>query len=172
MIICALMNVSYCSASITFRAEQCWLKASGSVLYALGLFFFFFFIVITWRSICCTLPPTKLMHSMVVASPEAAAEAGLVSGKDNILRRAKDFIYIENQYFLGSSFAWAADGITPEDINALHLIPKEFCLSRSKIEKGETFRVYVVVPMWPEGLPESGSVQDILSGRRGPLEMM
>ena len=89
------------------------------------------------------------------------------------IRRAKDFIYIENQYFLGSSFAWAADGITPEDINALHLIPKELSLEIvSKIEKWETFRVYVVVPMWPEGLPESGSVQDILSGRRGPLEMM
>ncbi|XP_013701038.2 phospholipase D alpha 1-like [Brassica napus] len=113
--------------------------------------------VITWRSICCTQPSTKLMNSPVVASPEAAAEAGLVSGKDNIL----------------SSFAWAADGITPEDIKSLHLIPKELSLKIiSKIEKGETFRVYVVVPMWPEGLPESGSVQAILSGRRGPLDMM
>ncbi|KAG2294657.1 hypothetical protein Bca52824_041326 [Brassica carinata] len=97
------------------------------------------------------------MNSPVVASPEAAAEAGLVSGKDNIL----------------SSFAWAADGITPEDIKSLHLIPKELSLKIiSKIEKGETFRVYVVVPMWPEGLPESGSVQAILSGRRGPLDMI
>ncbi|NP_001302777.1 phospholipase D alpha 1 [Brassica napus] len=118
-------------------------------------------------------------------SPEAAAEAGLVSGKDNIIdrsiqdayihaiRRAKDFIYIENQYFLGSSFAWAADGITPEDINALHLIPKELSLKIvSKIEKGEKFRVYVVVPMWPEGLPESASVQAILDWQRRTMQMM
>ncbi|KAJ0238515.1 Phospholipase D alpha 1 [Hirschfeldia incana] len=118
-------------------------------------------------------------------SPEVAAEAGLVSGKDNVIdrsiqdayihaiRRAKDFIYIENQYFLGSSFAWAADGITPEEINALHLIPKELSLKIvDKIEKGEKFRVYVVVPMWPEGIPESASVQAILDWQRRTLEMM
>ncbi|KAM7254281.1 hypothetical protein ACFE04_031963 [Oxalis oulophora] len=118
-------------------------------------------------------------------TPEDAARAGLISGKDNIIdrsiqdayinaiRRAKDFIYIENQYFLGSSFAWAADGITPEDINALHLIPKELSLKIvSKIEAGERFTVYVVVPMWPEGLPESGSVQAILDWQKRTMEMM
>ncbi|XP_009123823.1 phospholipase D alpha 2 [Brassica rapa] len=118
-------------------------------------------------------------------SPEAAAEAGLVSGKDNIIdrsiqdayihaiRRAKDFIYIENQYFLGSSFAWSADGIKPEEINALHLIPKELSLKIvSKIKAGERFKVYVVVPMWPEGIPESGSVQAILDWQRRTMEMM
>ncbi|CAN7028983.1 unnamed protein product [Brassica rapa subsp. trilocularis] len=118
-------------------------------------------------------------------SPKAAAEAGLVSGKDNIIdrsiqdayihaiRRAKDFIYIENQYFLGSSFAWSADGIKPEEINALHLIPKELSLKIvSKIKAGERFKVYVVVPMWPEGIPESGSVQAILDWQRRTMEMM
>ncbi|RID49364.1 hypothetical protein BRARA_H00167 [Brassica rapa] len=118
-------------------------------------------------------------------SPEAAAEAGLVSGKDNIIdrsiqdayihaiRRAKDFIYIENQYFLGSSFAWSADGIKPEEINALHLIPKELSLKIvSKIKAGERFKVYVVVPMWPEGIPESGSVQAILDWQRRTMEMI
>jgi len=51
-------------------------------------------------------------------SHEDAAEAGLVSGKDstidrsvqdayvNAIRRAKRFIYIENQYILGSSCCW------------------------------------------------------------------
>lgn len=118
-------------------------------------------------------------------TPEDAARAGLVSGKDNIIdrsiqdayinaiRRAKDFIYIENQYFLGSSFAWSADGIKPEDINALHLIPKELSLKIvSKIEAGEKFTVYIVVPMWPEGIPESGSVQAILDWQRRTIEMM
>ncbi|KAL9387965.1 hypothetical protein Peur_021089 [Populus x canadensis] len=118
-------------------------------------------------------------------TPEEAAKAGLVSGKDNIIdrsiqdayvnaiRRAKNFIYIENQYFLGSSFSWSADDIKPEDINALHLIPKELSLKIvSKIEAGERFTVYVVVPMWPEGIPESGSVQAILDWQRRTLDMM
>ncbi|XP_077212445.1 phospholipase D alpha 1 [Tasmannia lanceolata] len=118
-------------------------------------------------------------------TPEDAARAGLVSGKDNIIdrsiqdayihaiRRAKDFIYIENQYFLGSSFAWKADDIKVEDIGALHLIPKELSLKIvSKIEAGERFTVYVVVPMWPEGVPESASVQAILDWQRRTIEMM
>jgi len=70
-------------------------------------------------------------------APREAAALGLVSGKDHVIersiqdayihaiRRARDFIYIENQYFLGSSYAWLQDdGVTVEDINALHLIPK------------------------------------------------
>lgn len=119
-------------------------------------------------------------------TPEEAARAGLVSGKDNIIdrsiqdayinaiRRAKDFIYIENQYFLGSSFGWAPDeGIKIEDVGALHLIPKELSLKiASKIEAGEKFTVYIVVPMWPEGMPESGSVQAILDWQRRTMEMM
>ncbi|KAJ8774836.1 hypothetical protein K2173_017282 [Erythroxylum novogranatense] len=118
-------------------------------------------------------------------TPEDAARAGLVSGKDNIIdrsiqdayinaiRRAKNYIYIENQYFLGSSFAWDADGIKPEEINALHLIPKELSLKIvSKIEAGERFTVYVVVPMWPEGIPESGSVQAILDWQKRTMDMM
>ena len=118
-------------------------------------------------------------------TPEEAAKSGLVSGKDNIIdrsiqdayinaiRRAKNFIYIENQYFLGSSFGWKADDIKPEDIGALHLIPKELSLKIvSKIEAGERFTVYVVVPMWPEGIPESGSVQAILDWQRRTMDMM
>ncbi|KAK1264430.1 Phospholipase D alpha 1 [Acorus gramineus] len=118
-------------------------------------------------------------------TPEDAARAGLVSGKDNIIdrsiqdayihaiRRAKNFIYIENQYFLGSSFGWKPDDIKVEEIGALHLIPKELSLKIvSKIEAGERFTVYVVVPMWPEGVPESASVQAILDWQRRTMEMM
>ncbi|XP_021298177.1 phospholipase D alpha 1 [Herrania umbratica] len=118
-------------------------------------------------------------------TPEEAARAGLVSGKDNIIdrsiqdayinaiRRAKNYIYIENQYFLGSSFDWSPDGIKPEDINALHLIPKELSLKIvSKIKAGERFTVYVVVPMWPEGIPESASVQAILDWQKRTMDMM
>ncbi|CAN1123806.1 Phospholipase D alpha 1 [Linum perenne] len=118
-------------------------------------------------------------------TPEDAARAGLVSGKDNIIdrsiqdayinaiRRAKNFIYIENQYFLGSCCSWKCDDLKVEDINCLHLIPKELSLKIvSKIEEGERFTVYVVVPMWPEGMPESASVQAILDWQRRTMEMM
>ncbi|KAL6551336.1 Phospholipase D [Orobanche minor] len=60
-----------------------------------------------------------------------------------------------------------------EDIGALHLIPKELSLKIvSKIEAGERFTVYVVLPMWPEGIPESASVQAILDWQRRTMEMM
>ena len=61
-------------------------------------------------------------------TPDDATRAGLVSGKDQIIdrsiqdayihaiRRARSFIYIENQYFLGSSYCWKPDGIRSEDI--------------------------------------------------------
>jgi phospholipase D1/2 len=118
-------------------------------------------------------------------TPDDATRAGLVSGKNQIIdrsiqdayihaiRRAKHFVYIENQYFLGSSHGWKADGIKPEDVGALHLIPKELALKIvSKIEADERFAVYVVVPMWPEGIPESGSVQAILDWQRRTMDMM
>ncbi|CAO2151033.1 unnamed protein product [Urochloa humidicola] len=118
-------------------------------------------------------------------TPADAANSGLVSGKDHVIersiqdayihaiRRAKRFIYIENQYFLGSSFGWKPDDVTPENINALHLIPRELSLKIvSKIEAGEPFAVYVVVPMWPEGDPSSWNVQAILHWQRKTMEMM
>jgi phospholipase D1/2 len=42
----------------------------------------------------------------------------------------------------------------------------------NKIEVGERFAVYVVVPMWPEGVPDSGFVQAILDWQRRMMEMM
>ncbi|KAI4966976.1 hypothetical protein ZWY2020_034622 [Hordeum vulgare] len=113
-------------------------------------------------------------------TPEQAARSGLVSGKNNTLdrsiqdayihaiRRAQHFIYIENQYFLGSSFAWKADDIRPEEIEALHLIPRELSLKIvSKIEAGEHFVVYVVVPMWRKVLLKSTSSSDLPTSTSG-----
>lgn len=114
-------------------------------------------------------------------NPTDAALMGLVSGKDNTIersiqdayihsiRRAKHFIYIENQYFLGSCHAWD----TMTDIGCLHLIPIEITLKIvNKIEAGERFVAYIVVPMWPEGIPESNTVQPILDWQRRTMEMM
>ncbi|XVE71452.1 hypothetical protein DITRI_Ditri10aG0151700 [Diplodiscus trichospermus] len=118
-------------------------------------------------------------------NPEDAARSGLVSGKDhvvdrsiqdsyiNAIRRAKNFIYIENQYFVGSSFSWNSTDIKVQEVGALHLIPKELSLKIvSKIEAGERFTVYIVIPMWPEGVPHSQSVQTILKWQQRTMEMM
>ncbi|OIV98260.1 hypothetical protein TanjilG_14849 [Lupinus angustifolius] len=91
----------------------------------------------------------------------------------NAIRRAKNFIYIENQYFIGSSFSWNSDDLRVEEVGALNLIPKELSLKIvTKIEAGERFTVYIVIPMWPEGIPESASVQSILNWQKRTMDMM
>ncbi|KAK9993854.1 hypothetical protein SO802_023557 [Lithocarpus litseifolius] len=104
-------------------------------------------------------------------APEDAARASLHTWKDNVvdrsiqdayinaIRRAKNFIYIENQYFLGSSFCWNSHGLKVKEVGAVNLILKELSLKIvRKIEAGERFTVYVVIPLWREGIPESASV--------------
>ncbi|KAG2698251.1 hypothetical protein I3760_07G142200 [Carya illinoinensis] len=85
------------------------------------------------------------------------------------IRSAQHFIYIENQYFLGSSYAWPSY----KDAGADNLIPMELALKiASKIRAREGFAVYVVMPMWPEGLPSSASVQEILFWQTQTMQMM
>ncbi|XP_077236735.1 phospholipase D alpha 1-like [Tasmannia lanceolata] len=120
----------------------------------------------------------------VVGFPSVPSEAyklGLMSGKDvtidqsihvgyiEAIRRAKRFIYIENQYFFGSCSSWSED----QDCGCLNLVPMEIALKiASKIREGERFAVYVVTPMWPEGEPEGDTVQAILHWNRLTMEMM
>lgn len=62
------------------------------------------------------------------------------------IRKAKRFIYMENQYFLGSAFAWLNDQATLSH----HLIPMEITQRIvEKITAGEPFKCYVVIPMFP-----------------------
>ncbi|KAL3514815.1 hypothetical protein ACH5RR_027532 [Cinchona calisaya] len=85
------------------------------------------------------------------------------------IRSAQHFIYIENQYFLGSSYAWPSY----RDAGADNLIPMELALKiASKIRARERFSVYVVIPMWPEGVPTSASVQEILYWQGQTMQMM
>ncbi|KAK3133350.1 hypothetical protein QOZ80_6AG0535410 [Eleusine coracana subsp. coracana] len=113
--------------------------------------------------------------------PADAASLGLTSGKDvtvdrsiqtayvEAIRRARRFIYIENQYFLGGCASWAED----RDAGCANLVPVEVALKvASKIRRGERFAAYVVTPMWPEGEPEGEAVQAILRWNRLTVEMM
>lgn len=85
------------------------------------------------------------------------------------IRSAQHYIYIENQYFVGSSYAWPSY----ENAGADNLIPMELALKiASKIRAKERFAVYVVIPMWPEGDPKSAAVQEILYWQGQTMQMM
>ncbi|KAI4331373.1 hypothetical protein MLD38_029564 [Melastoma candidum] len=85
------------------------------------------------------------------------------------IRSAQHFIYIENQYFLGSSYGWPSY----RNAGADNLIPMELALKiASKIRNNERFAVYIVIPLWPEGDPKSATVQEILFWQYQTMEMM
>ncbi|GLT74157.1 hypothetical protein SLA2020_459710 [Shorea laevis] len=85
------------------------------------------------------------------------------------IRSAQHYIYIENQYFIGSSYAWPSYKSPRAD----NLIPKELALKiASKIRANERFAVYVIIPMWPEGDPKSEIMQEILFWQFQTMQMM
>ncbi|MED6160425.1 hypothetical protein PIB30_051398 [Stylosanthes scabra] len=85
------------------------------------------------------------------------------------IRSARNFIYIENQYFIGSSFAWPSY----KEAGADNLIPMELALKIvSKIRAKERFTVYIVIPMFPEGVPSSVAMQEILFWQGQTMQMM
>ncbi|GAV61196.1 C2 domain-containing protein/PLDc domain-containing protein/PLD_C domain-containing protein/PLDc_2 domain-containing protein [Cephalotus follicularis] len=111
---------------------------------------------------------------------EAAAQ-NLVCGKNlkvdksihtayvKAIRSAQHFVYIENQYFLGSSYYWPSY----KNAGADNLIPMELALKiAGKISENERFSVYIVIPMWPEGVPTSAAVQEILFWQGQTMAMM
>ncbi|KAL7160219.1 hypothetical protein ABFS83_01G078800 [Erythranthe nasuta] len=114
-------------------------------------------------------------------NPKQASSKNLVCGKNVLIdmsihaayvkaiRCAQHFIYIENQYFLGSSYNWA----NYRDLGANNLIPMEIALKvASKIRANERFAVYIIIPMWPEGVPTSTPTQRILFWQYHTMQMM
>jgi len=87
----------------------------------------------------------------------------------NLIRNASNYIYIENQYFMGSAFSWFKDRSAMTN----HIIPKEISQKIvSKINAGEKFKVYVTIPMYPEGDPHSMPSQEILYWQKNTIESM
>nr|ADY75749.1 phospholipase D beta [Litchi chinensis] len=113
--------------------------------------------------------------------PIDATSKNLVCGKNvlidmsihtayvNAIRAAQHFIYIENQYFLGSSYNWDSH----KDLGANNLIPMEIALKiANKIRANERFSAYILIPMWPEGVTTSAPIQRILYWQHKTMQMM
>lgn len=105
----------------------------------------------------------------LICSKNLVIDKSIQTGYIQAIRSAQHFIYIENQYFLGSSYAWP----DYKNAGADNLIPMELALKiANKIKANERFAVYVVIPMWPEGDPKSGAMQEILYWQSQTMQMM
>lgn len=96
-------------------------------------------------------------------------DASIAQAYIQAIRNADNFIYIENQYFLGSAYAWSENS----DINCNHTIPCEIAAKIvNKIHSGQRFIAYIVIPMFPEGDPSSAPIQEILAWQFRTMKMM
>jgi len=96
-------------------------------------------------------------------------EHSITTAYIQMIRNAQYFLYIENQYFMGSAYEWDSDSQTLCN----HTIPAEIVAKIiSKIRQGERFMAYVNIPMWPEGDPCSAPMQAILFWQKKTMEMM
>mmetsp|Transcript_34445 Transcript_34445/g.83349 ORF Transcript_34445/g.83349 Transcript_34445/m.83349 type:complete len:864 (-) Transcript_34445:285-2876(-) len=85
------------------------------------------------------------------------------------IRRAEHFIYIESQYFMGSSFMWSKDN----SVKCGNMIAAEIALKIcDKVAAKEPFAVYILLPMWMEGIPTAGATQGLLYFQRVTIEAM
>lgn len=86
-----------------------------------------------------------------------------------LIDRAKSFIYIENQYFMGSAQYW----LDHQDNPCHNLVPFELCKRICRaIHNGEHFTVMILIPLFPEGAPGSYTIQEILHWQFQTLRMM
>lgn len=79
------------------------------------------------------------------------------------------FIYIENQYFLGSSQFWREHDDAPCHNWVPYALTRRICRA---IDEGEKFKIYVLIPLFPEGSPQTLSVQEILHWEYQTMRMM
>ncbi|XP_044499628.1 phospholipase D delta-like [Mangifera indica] len=105
----------------------------------------------------------------LICAKDVVIDRSIQTAYIEAIRSAQHFIYIENQYFLGSSYAWPSY----KNAGADNLIPMELALKiASKIRANERFAVYVIIPMWPEGDPKTNTVQEILYWQSQTMQMM
>jgi phospholipase D1/2 len=111
----------------------------------------------------------EMARRHLLCDKNLAVEQSIHTAYVAAIRAAERFVYIENQYFIGSSYAWPSYGHP----GAANLVPMELALKvAGKIRAGEPFAAYVVMPMWPEGDPRSAPAQEILFWQSQTMEMM
>eukprot|EP01006_Ploeotia_vitrea_P028293 TRINITY_DN61009_c0_g2_i1.p1 TRINITY_DN61009_c0_g2~~TRINITY_DN61009_c0_g2_i1.p1 ORF type:complete len:510 (+),score=20.69 TRINITY_DN61009_c0_g2_i1:129-1532(+) len=119
--------------------------------------------------------PEMWMVQMVRSIDEhaAAAVTGIErSVQDAYLHRikhARKFIYIENQYFLGSSSSWSSHCSVPCDNEIPQALTDKIC---DCIAKSKMFVVFLVLPLHPEGSPGAKHIQEILHWQYLTISMM
>lgn len=85
------------------------------------------------------------------------------------IQKAEKFIYIENQYFMGSSHFWE----NCRDIPLKNLVPLEIAAKIvDKIKQKKHFVAYILIPMFPEGNPEDIVTQEMIHWQFHTIEMM
>ena len=115
----------------------------------------------------CVLKPKYQSH--LHSKQGRPVDNGIQTCMIQQIRNSQRFIYMENQYFLGSSYAWQDDTSYP----AYHTIPMELTEKIiSKVKTNEPFKCYVVIPMFPEGDPSSVATQEILFWQFRTMQMM
>lgn len=74
------------------------------------------------------------------------------------IRLADRFIYIEQQYFISSSQSWNKPSKVCTNIVALEIV-SAICRA---IDKKKPFHVYLIIPLHPDGIPESFTTTGVL----------
>jgi phospholipase D1/2 len=110
-------------------------------------------------------PPSYILNKKKGRSIESSIAQAYVQ----MIRNARNFIYIENQYFLGSAYSWLQNS----DVNCHHTIPAEITQKLvEKIISNQRFVAYIVIPMFPNGNPANSSIQQMLFYQYRTMEMM
>jgi len=107
--------------------------------------------------------------SMMNSKKGRVVDASIGQAYVQQIRNADRFIYVENQYFLGSAYCW----LDNNDTNCNHTVPSEIAQKVvDKIAKRERFCAYICIPMFPEGDPSGMAGQEVLYWQIRTIEMM
>ena len=125
-----------------------------------------------FRSICSLSTKFDKCESKILFQKDGQlVDNSIASAHIHAIRNAINFIYVETQYFAGSSNEWLENN----DVCCYNLIPMEITQKIvSKIRSGDHFTAYIVLPMFPEGnplLPKS-AMQEQLMWQTRTVEMM
>eukprot|EP00667_Euglena_gracilis_P003485 EG_transcript_3496 len=115
----------------------------------------------------------RSIDSNSAIEPVPGIEKSIQQAYIQAIRQAQTFIYIENQYFMGSSEEWEGFEAVEFKIECKNRVPAELAAKVvAKIQAQERFAVYIVVPMHPEGKPEDKSIQDMLHWQYRTVQFM